>query len=92
MNESPYFTAKCQGKNTVTIGTHRQTLGQEINIVGKEKSDGVYANWKWTDNQLTVTNDRFGFFTLNSKDFLIIFTLCISTLILVYILIKTRIF
>lgn len=59
----PFFHARKEPDQVHTKGDARCSLGHKIE--GKSgKSDGIYAEWSWDGDRLTVRNDRYGFFPL----------------------------
>jgi len=60
----PYFFAKIQNNKVETKGEHSCLLGHKIDYTPGRKSDGIFAEWAWDGNQLTVENDRYGYYPL----------------------------
>ena len=50
------FHARCSGEATKTFGDARVSLGNS--------ACSVFAEWSWDGEQLTLTNDRYGFFPI----------------------------
>src|SRR5580765_4970898 len=50
------FHARFSGVATKTFGDARVSLGN--------RAGGVFAEWNWDGEQLTLTNDRYGFFPI----------------------------
>ena len=50
------FHARFSGDATRTFGDARVTLGNRAN--------GIFAEWNWSGHELTLTNDRYGFFPI----------------------------
>jgi hypothetical protein len=60
----PFFYAReINGRIEIKGDTHC-CLGHQLTVRGGESPDGVFAEWHWDGQQLTVTNDKFGFFPL----------------------------
>ena len=51
-----FFHARCSGGTTETFGDAWVSLGN------RERS--VFAQWNWDGEQLTLTNDRYGFYPI----------------------------
>src|SRR3954454_854246 len=48
-----FFHARFSGEGTETFGDARVSLGN--------RACGAFAEWNWSGQQLTLTNDRYGF-------------------------------
>ena len=51
-----FFHARFSGERTETSGDAHVSLGN--------RACGVFAEWNWSGQQLTLTNDRYGFFPI----------------------------
>lgn len=60
MLEEAYFYLKSNGRNIQTKGLNTCLLGYKLDT-GKEKQDGIFAEWSWDGSKLVVHNDRYGF-------------------------------
>lgn len=62
-SHQPYFYARVEDRNVHAKGLNACSLGHTI----KRQSappDGIFANWSWDGNRLTIENDRYGFYPL----------------------------
>lgn len=62
MMNKPYFFAKIQNNKVETKGGNSCLLGHKIDYTPGRKSDGIFVEWSWDGNRLTVENDRYGFY------------------------------
>src|SRR3989338_9822448 len=62
--DQPYFYARYGHDQIETKGGNSHCFGHKIDRGPGAKPDGVFAEWSWDGNQLTVTNDRYGLFPL----------------------------
>ncbi len=59
-----YFCAKSVNGTAKTKGLNSCTLGHKTVCPSSIKEDGVFAEWLWDGERLTVSNDRYGFYPL----------------------------
>lgn len=62
--DRPYFYGRYDHGRIETKGINSYFLGHKIDRGPGIKPDGVFAEWSWDGNQLTVKNDRYGLFPL----------------------------
>jgi asparagine synthetase B (glutamine-hydrolysing) len=58
-----FFHARKDRDQVSAKGDARCFSGHKIGGRG-QNSDGIYAEWSWDGNRLTVRNDRYGFYPL----------------------------
>lgn len=61
---SDFFIAQKHSKGVETKGRPTAVFGHQLPSSTYVRPDGVFARWHWDGAQLTVTNDRYGFFPL----------------------------
>ena len=62
--EQPFFHARFAGGRVETRGTPSCLLGRVQATRADGERDGVFAEWAWDGETLTLRNDRYGFFPL----------------------------
>jgi asparagine synthase (glutamine-hydrolysing) len=60
----PFFHAAFEGGRVITRGMPSVRLGHRIARGGDNPSDGIFAEWNWDGERLTVKNDRYGVYPL----------------------------
>ena len=61
---APYIWVRKTGRGCVTRGVQRARLGRALHFPGRERPDGVFAEWSWDGTRLSVRHDRYGFHPL----------------------------
>lgn len=59
-----YFYASYKNGKVKTRGAHHKLFGHKIAHTPGKKTDGVFAEWSWNGDTLTIENDRYGFYPL----------------------------
>lgn len=59
----PYFYARKEQDHVYTKGEAHGFSGHKIKGAGHD-GDGIYTEWSWDGDRLTVCNDRYGFYPL----------------------------
>ncbi|MCK5013089.1 MAG: hypothetical protein KAS66_04670 [Candidatus Omnitrophica bacterium] len=59
-----YFYARYQKGKVETRGRHHNFLGHRVDHTPGRKSDGIFVEWSWDGNTLSVENDRYGMYPL----------------------------
>lgn len=62
--KEPFFYARKSQDKIITRGIPSCFMGHKIQNGKGEKDDGVFAEWQWDGNSLTVKNDRYGFYPI----------------------------
>jgi len=62
--DEPYFHVRSISGILETSGLPSCFLGHELDRAGDVKADGVFASWFWNGTELTIRNDRYGFYPL----------------------------
>jgi asparagine synthase (glutamine-hydrolysing) len=62
--ETDYFRAQVISGGVRTDGTPHCTFGAPIPSSRAEMPDGVFAEWSWNGDLLTIRNDRYGMYPL----------------------------
>ncbi|MCG5517095.1 MULTISPECIES: asparagine synthetase B family protein [unclassified Ectothiorhodospira] len=62
--ERPYFSALWRGGRITTDGVENCQLGHRLDLGGRHGPDGIFVEWSWDGDALTVRNDRYGIYPL----------------------------
>lgn len=62
--DRPCFYARYAHDQIETKGVNSHSFGHKIDREPGTKPDGVFAEWSWDGDKLTVTNDRYGLLPL----------------------------
>ncbi|AHK79785.1 hypothetical protein M911_12180 [Ectothiorhodospira haloalkaliphila] len=63
-HERPWFSACLRGGEVSVGGTPSCQLGHRLENASGAAPDGVFVDWHWDGNTLTVRNDRYGIYPL----------------------------
>ncbi len=64
LSKQSFFHLRIKDRQIRTRGVHSCTLGHPIAQPKGAKPHGIYAQWNWDGQRLTVVNDRYGFYPL----------------------------
>ncbi len=62
--EQPFFHAKRVGREVRTRGSASCFLGRRGSCPSQRQPDGIFAEWEWNGESLTVRTDRYGYYPL----------------------------
>jgi len=64
VKNKPFIYARKCGDQIITKGIHRCFLGHKITKRQDRKSDGIFVEWQWERDRLTLWNDRYGIYPI----------------------------